>query len=115
MDPLGFGLENFDALGRWRDEVAGQPIDTLGELPTGETFRGPVELRKLLADQRRPEFLKNLCRKMLGYGLGHEISRMELKVVQDCVQALEEGEYRASRLLEAIVLSHPFSHRYQAE
>src|SRR5262249_3576263 len=67
MDPLGFGLENFDALGRWREEVAGKPIDTLGELPTGETFRGPVELKRLLLAQRRPEFLKNLSRKMLGY------------------------------------------------
>jgi mono/diheme cytochrome c family protein len=115
MDPLGFGLEKFDALGRWRTEVAGKPIDSVGILPTGEKFDGPVELKKLLLEKRRPEFLRNLCRKMLGYALGREVTRAELCVVKDCAQALEQGEYRASRLLETIVLSYPFSHRYQKD
>jgi hypothetical protein len=112
IDPLGFGLENFDPLGRWRSEQDGQPIDSAGVLPSGEKFNGPVELKKLLLDKRRPEFLRNLCRKMLGYALAREINRVDMCVVQDCVQALERGEYRASRLLETIVLSYPFSHRY---
>jgi hypothetical protein len=112
MDPLGFGLENFDVLGRWRAEQSGQPVDSAGVLPTGESFRGPVELKKLLLDKRRPEFLRNLSRKALGYALGREVGRAELHVVvRDCVRALEEGEFRASRLLEAIVVSYPFSHR----
>ncbi len=115
MDPLGFGLENFDALGRWRTEQAGKPIDTEGVLPTGEKFHGPVELKKLLLDRRRTDFLRNLGRKMLGYGLAREIKRPDLCVVQDCVAALEKGDFRASRLLETIVLSYPFSHRNQKE
>jgi mono/diheme cytochrome c family protein len=112
IDPLGFGLENFDPLGRWRTEADGKPIDTVGVLPSGEKFTGPVELKKLLLDKRRPDFLRNLARKMLGYALGREVNRVDLCVVADCVKALEQGEYRASRLLEAIVVSYPFSHRY---
>jgi hypothetical protein len=111
MDPLGFGLENFDLLGRWRTEQDGKPIDSVGVLPTGEKFDGPVELKKLLLDKRRPEFLRNLCRKMLGYALGREIKRVDLCVVQDCMQALEQGGYRPRPWLEEIVLSYPFSHR----
>jgi hypothetical protein len=111
IDPLGFGLENFDPLGRWRTQHDGKPIDSVGVLPTGEKFEGPAELKKLLVEKRRPEFLRNLCRKMLGYALGREINRVDMCVVADCVKALEDGDFRASRLLEAIVLSYPFSHR----
>ena len=112
MDPLGFGLENFDPLGRWRTEQGGQAIDNVGVLPTGEKFAGPIELKALLLEKKRPEFLRNLSRKMLGYALGREVNRVDMCVVQDCVRALEQGEFRSSRLLEAIVLSYPFSHRY---
>jgi hypothetical protein len=111
IDPLGFGFEEFDALGRWRNEQAGQPIDSTGKLPTGEEFKGPVELKALLLAKRRPEFLRNLARKMLGYGLARELTRVDLCVVQECVDAMEHGEFRMSRLLEAVVLSYPFSHR----
>jgi hypothetical protein len=113
MDPLGFGLENFDPLGRWRTEQGGQPVDAAGVLPTGEEFRGPAELKKLLLEKRRAEFLQNLSRKALGYALGREVKRPDMVVVRDCVRALERGEFRASRLLEAVVLSYPFSHRNQ--
>jgi hypothetical protein len=115
MDPLGFGLESLDVLGRKRTEVAGKAIDSVGVLPTGEKFDGPVELKKLLLEKRRAEFLGNLSRKMLGYALGREIKRADMKVVNDCVQALEQGDFRASRLLETIVISYPFSHRYQKD
>jgi hypothetical protein len=112
MDPLGFGLENFDAVGRWRTVQGGKPIDTVGVLPGGERFNGPVELKKLLLEKRRPEFLRNLSRKMLGYALSREVNRVDLCTVQDCVRTLEQGDYRASRLLQAIVTSYPFSHRF---
>jgi hypothetical protein len=115
MDPLGFGLENLDVLGRFRTEQNGKPIDSVGILPTGEKFNGPVELKKLLLEKRRAEFLRNLCRKMLGYALAREVTRAEMSVVKDCVEALEQGDFRASRLLETIVTSYPFSHRYQKE
>lgn len=113
MDPLGFGLENFDALGRWRTEQGDKPIDSTGVLPTGEVFSGPAELKKLLLEKRRAEFLQNLSRKALGYALGREVKRPDMVVVRDCVKSLEQGEFRASNLLEAVVLSYPFSHRNQ--
>jgi hypothetical protein len=115
IDPLGFGLENFDPLGRWREQLDGQAIDSAGVLPTGEKFKGPVELKKLLLDKRRPDFLRNLSRKMLGYALGREINKVDMCVVQDAVKALEQDEFRISRLLEAIVVSYPFTHRYHKE
>ncbi|HWY88888.1 MAG TPA: DUF1592 domain-containing protein [Gemmataceae bacterium] len=114
MDPLGYGLENFDPLGRWRSAQGGQPIDSVGVMPTGEKFSGPVELKKLLLEKRRPEFLRNLSRKMLGYALAREVGRVDMCVVEDCVRALEQGDYRASRLLDTIVISYPFSHRYKS-
>jgi hypothetical protein len=80
-------------------------------MPTGEKFDGPLELKKLLLEKRRTEFLRNFCRKMLGYALSREIHRVDMCVVRDCVQALEQNDFRATRLLEAIVTSYPFSHR----
>jgi hypothetical protein len=115
MDPLGFGLENFDPVGRWRTEHEGKPIDSVGILPSGERFDGPVELRKLLLEKRRTEFLRNLSRKMLGYALGREVNRVDLCTVDDCVRALEQGQFRVSRLLETIVTSYPFTHRYRKD
>jgi hypothetical protein len=112
IDPLGFSLENFDPLGRWRSEQNGQPIDSLGVLPGGDKVNGPVELKKLLLGKRRPDFLRNLSRRMLGYALGREVNRVDLCVVEECVKALERGEFRASHLLETIVVSYPFTHRY---
>lgn len=113
MDPLGFGLENFDPLGRWRTEMAGKPVDSSGVLPTGEKFSGPAELKKLLLETRRTEFLRSLSRKALGYALGRELTRPDMYVVQECVAALEKGEFRSSRLFETIVLSFGFTHRNQ--
>jgi hypothetical protein len=115
MDPLGFGLENFDVLGRWRTEQGGKPLDTSGELPSGEKFSGPQELKKILIEKRRTEFLQNLSRKALGYALGREIRRVDMVVVRDCAKTLERGEFRTSKLLESIVLSYPFSHRNQVQ
>jgi mono/diheme cytochrome c family protein len=112
IDPLGFGLENFDPLGRWRSDQGGKPVDSVGVLPSGEKFEGPAELKKLLLEKRRPEFLRNFSRKMLGYALGREVNKVDMCVVGDCVKALEEGEFRIARLLETIVVSHPFLHRY---
>ncbi len=114
MDPLGFGLENFDALGRWRTEQGGKPIDSVGITPAGEKFDGPAELKKLLLDKRRPDFIRNVSRKTLGYALGREITRVDAWVIQDCAKALEKGDFKISSLLETIVVSYPFSHRNQA-
>lgn len=111
MDPLGFGLENFDAIGRWRNDLNGQPIDSTGRLPSGEEFRNPHEL-KLLLVKRKQEVLRHLSKKMLGYALGRELNRFDQCVVDDAMKALAANDYRAHILVEQIVLSYPFQHRY---
>jgi hypothetical protein len=111
MDPLGFGLESFDAIGRSRHHTKGQPIDASGELPSGEAFSGPAELKQVLMS-RKDEFLSNLSRKMFGYAMGRGLSRFDECVIKDCLKALEANEYRSSALVEEIVLSYAFQHRY---
>lgn len=111
MDPLGFGLENFDAIGRWRTDIAGKKLDSSGQLPSGEKFSGPAELKQIML-KRKNEFLKNLCRKMLGYALGRQLNRFDDCVVDDSMKALAAGGYKSHRVIEHIVMSYPFQHRY---
>ena len=113
MDPLGFGLENFDAIGRWREMESGMPIDARGELPSGEQFDGPGELKQILL-QRKEKFARNLARKMLGYALGRSLNRYDECVVDRCVEAMQATDYRAFELFSEIVLSYPFRHRYSS-
>src|SRR5205823_5434138 len=70
IDPLGFGLENFDSIGRWRDTEAGESVDAAGTLVSGESFRGPAELKRMLVTTKREQFVKNLTQKLLSYALG---------------------------------------------
>ena len=111
MDPLGFGLENFDAIGRWRTSDGSNPIDSSGVLPSGERFAGPVELKKLLLN-RRDAFLAHLSRKMLGYALGRELNRFDKCVLTDMKDALAGSDDRPQAMIETIVLSKPFRYRY---
>ncbi len=111
MDPLGFGLECFDATGRWRHHLNGQPVDASGQLPSGEAFTGPAELKQVLL-ARKQEFLTNLTRKMLGYALGRGLSGFDDCVVKGALAALASNNYRSSTLVEHIALSYPFQHRY---
>ena len=111
MDPIGFGLENYDALGRWRSEDAGRPVDASGTLPPGGAFVGPEELKRRLLE-RRDEFIRHLARKLLGYALGRELDEFDQCVVDRTARRLAENGQRAPLLVEEIVVSHPFRHRY---
>ena len=111
MDPLGFGLENFDAIGRWRVKSLGEPVDAMGVLPSGEKFDGPGQLKAVLM-KKKDEFLRNLAHKMLGYALGRELNKFDGCVVKDSMKAMAEGKYHSSILVEQIVLSYPFQFRY---
>jgi hypothetical protein len=113
MDPLGFGLENYDPIGRWRVDQGGLPIDAVGALPSGETFNGPQDLKAILL-QRKDGFARNLSRKMLGYALGRSLTKFDECVVNDCVAVLQQQEYRPLGMITKIVLSHPFRYRYSA-
>jgi len=108
MDPIGFGLENFDWMGRWRDRGEnGAPVDASGELPSGEKFNSPQELRAALIG-RKSEFVSNLTARMLGYALGRSLQDGDDCTVQRIVSKLEGDGYRARTLLREIVLSLPF-------
>lgn len=111
MDPLGFGLENFDGIGRWRDSDHGQPIDSQGTLPGGAKFNGPEELKKVILS-RQGEFQRHFVRKLLGFALGRELNKFDGCIVDECLKKLKENEYRASIVIEEIALSYPFQYRY---
>ncbi len=111
MDPLGFGLENFDAIGRYRTELAGQLIDSSGVLPSGEKFNSPAELKKVLLN-KKDEVVRHLSRKMLGYALGRSLNRFDQCVVDDAMKLMKADDYKAEHLIETIVLSYPFQHRF---
>jgi hypothetical protein len=107
MDGLGFGFENFDAVGRWRDMDGNEPVDASGKLPTGETFSGPVELVKILKTRER-EFGHCLTEKMLTYALGRGLEYYDECTVDQITTALSKDGYRFSTLVREIVTSDPF-------
>ena len=110
MDPLGLGLENFDAIGRWRTEIQDVRVDSSGVLATGEPFSGPAELKKLLL-QRQDLFLRNLTGKMLSYALGRGLEYYDAPVVKQISQKIAQNGCRSSVLLSEIVKSYPFQYR----
>lgn len=109
MDTLGLGLENFDAIGRWRKQDLGRDIDPAGTLPGGEKFATPAELKQLLS-QRKPDFARCLTEKMFVYSLGRKLSPDDRREVKRVVAALER-DGRFSTLVTEIVRSYPFRYR----
>lgn len=114
MDVLGLGLENFDAVGRWREREAGQAIDASGTLPAGGTFKTPAELKKILA-ARRDDFARALAEKLFVYALGRRVDRADRREVARVVGSLRAKGYRLSALVEGVVSSYPFMYRQPAE
>lgn len=110
MDPLGFGLENFDAIGRWRTTTRDDKVDASGVMPTGEKFEGPAELKKVLLN-RKADFSRNLTEKMLAYALGRGLEYYDVPTVKQISKKLAENEYRSSVLISEIVKSYPFQYR----
>ena len=110
MDPIGFGLENFDAIGRWRTEEAGKEIDASGELPGGVSFSGPRELKQVLLN-RKDDFVRHLATRMLSYALGRGLVNQDYCTIDKAVDSLQKNEYRAQELVWEIVWSVPFRYR----
>jgi mono/diheme cytochrome c family protein len=110
MDPLGFGLENYDAIGAWRTTEGAFPIDASGALPDGRSFDGPAELRAILSADRE-DFTRALASKLLTYGLGRGLERYDRPAVRGIVKALPSYEYRFSGLVLEVVNSLPFQMR----
>jgi len=110
MDPLGFGLENFDAVGAWRTEDGKFPIDTSGQLPDGRTFTGPVELRAILSGEREA-FSRAITSKLMTYALGRGLERADGRTVRQIAARLPDHGYKFSGLVLEIVNSLPFTSR----
>ena len=110
MDPLGFGLENFDPIGKWRDVDGKFPVDASGTLPDGRSFDGPGELRAILSSER-DAFAKALTAKMLTYALGRGLEPYDRRTVRMIARKLPEHDYRFSGLVLEIVNSLPFQMR----
>jgi hypothetical protein len=111
IDPLGFALENYDVLGRWRDQDAGKAIDARGELPDGTKFEGPDQLKAALME-KKDLFVRTLTRKVLGYALGRGLTLQDQCTVDSIVKEVEGSNYSSHALINAVVMSVPF--RYQA-
>ena len=110
MDPVGFSLENFDAVGRWRTTEEGKPVDCSGGLPDGSRFSGVDGLEEALA--KRPEvFVGTLTEKLLTFGLGRGMEYYDGPAVREVVRAARAKDFRMSELIVAIATSTPFRRR----
>ena len=111
MDQLGFALENFDAIGEWRDTYSsGARVDASAKLPDGTVFKGPAELRKILL-QHSDEFVTTVTEKLLTYALGRGLEATDAPVVRQIKQEAARDNYRFASLIRGIVTSTPFQMR----
>jgi len=110
MDGIGLTLENFDAVGAWRDEDGGSAIDASGELVDGAKINGVVELRNAIV--KRPDvFADTVTEKLLTYALGRGVDYRDMPAVRGILQAAEPGKYRLADLIMGVVRSTPFQMR----
>ena len=110
MDPVGFALENFDAVGRWRGTEAGQAIDASGGLPDGSEFVGASGLEQALLD--RPElFVRTLTEKLMTFALGRGVEYYDAPAIRKIIAGARDENYRFSQLILGIVESTPFQMR----
>lgn len=110
MDVLGFGLENYDAIGRWRTMDGKFPIDVSGTFPNGKSFASPAQMRALLKSEL-PDFSRCLTEKMLTYALGRGIERYDRRTVNDINRKLAASGYQFQTLIHEIAESLPFQSR----
>ena len=108
MDPIGFALENYDAVGRWRSEDAGAPIDASGKLPDGTEFHGPAGLSHLLLTKYRDDFVRTATEKLLTFALGRGVEYYDYPTIRSIARDAARDNYRISSWILAIVKSTPF-------
>jgi cytochrome c5 len=107
MDPIGFTLENFDAVGRWRTRDAGEPLDVSGQLTDGTKIEGVVGLRQAL-ERYSPQFMRTFAEKLLTYSLGRGVEYQDMPMVRAIVREAAPNDYRFSSIILGIVTSTPF-------
>ena len=107
MDPIGFALENFDGVGKWRTQDARAPIDASGQLVDGTKVEGPAKLRAALLPYSE-QFVRTVTEKLLTYALGRGLAYYDMPVVRSITKEAARNEYRFSSLILGIVKSPPF-------
>lgn len=115
MDPLGFALENFDAVGAFRERDNGVPIDASGILPDGSRVEGARDLRDVLVKQHQEKFVRCFVEKVMTYALGRGLEYYDKCAVDQIMASLENSDYKFSSLLVGIVRSDPFQKKGQRE
>ena len=110
MDPLGFGLENYDAIGRWRTQDGAFPVDASAVLPGGRAFSNPAEMRQILSSML-PDFSRCLTEKMLTYALGRGLERYDRPAVRAITKQLAASGYGFQTLVNEVVRRLPFQSR----
>ena len=111
MDPIGFALENYDGVGKWRNQDGGSTIDPSGKFPGGVQFEGPAGLKKLLLTSYHDDFVETVTEKLLTYALGRGLEYYDQPVVRSIAREAAQDDYRISALVAAIVRSTPFQMR----
>lgn len=110
MDPLGFALENFDGIGKWRDKDGERPVDATGELAGGARFAGPAGLKQVLLD-RKPQFRRTMVEKLFTYALGRPPEAVDEPAIREILLSVEQDGDRIGTMIQGIVASFPFRHR----
>ncbi len=108
MDAIGFGLENYDAVGQWRDTDGAAPVDAAGTLPGNLAFETPAQLRRILRETEAEAFSRTLAKKLLTYALGRGVGREDNPAVNGMLVKLKSEDYRISALIEGVIHSLPF-------
>jgi hypothetical protein len=114
MDPIGFALENYDGVGKWRDEDAGTRIDASGRLPDGAEFSGPAGLTQIMVTKYREDFVRTVTEKLMTYALGRGVEHYDNPTVRAIARQAALDNYRMSSLIISIVKSTPFTMRQAA-
>jgi hypothetical protein len=114
LDPPGLALENFNAMGMWRDKERGQSVDSAGQLITGESFTNIRELKHILATDRHLDFYRTLTEKLLTYALGRGLEYYDVETVDRIVDQLENNNGHFSALLMGVIESTPFQKRRES-
>ncbi|MBO0861254.1 MAG: DUF1592 domain-containing protein, partial [Chloracidobacterium sp.] len=115
MDPIGFALENYDGVGRWRVKDAGAVIDASGKLPDGTKFTGPAGLKKILLTGHRDEFATTVTEKLLTYALGRGLEAYDAPAVREIMREAARDDFRLPALINAIINSKTFQMRKRLE
>jgi len=110
MDPIGFGLENFDGVGAWREVEDGAPVDVSGTMPGGQKFAGPVALKKILKG-RSDEFSRTISNRLLTYAIGRALKNPDRMFVESISSKGKASGHLFASYVEGVVLSEAFRRR----